>query len=685
MLNHLLDWRSGMGRVFLPGLKGAAGCAILVTSLMAGQNVAEASSPANANNNPATSHPANLYVSPHGSENNSGLTPDHPLGSIREAQSVVRKWISRGVHREIVVYLEDGTYRIASPLRFGPRDSGTQGQEVIWRNYPGASPVLDGGRLITGWSKGQKGVWRASAQGRDFLQLYGPNGRISPARTPVFRGRLYSVPGSDTVQVKVPNDFLVNWNIKPLAGTQIVVQVTWRQLRYRIASISPDENGYRWIVAKKPDGTVSPNAGKGFKCCAAGGTNPIAETRHPISYGRSPVYMEYAKQFMTPDSFWLSPTADEVQWIPPAGANPNNVRVTAPTTKTLLTIDGASNLTFYGIQFAYTTWLRPAKDGNMERQGGFRAEPQAAGFSASGWPIWYVNPGAVTIKNSSRILFQRDAFRDLGANGIVLGAATRDITIADSIFRSISDTAIFVGATQDPTLPVSKQNIDTKIVDNVFDNMGVDYAGGTAITGTYPNGLFIKHNLIENVANIGINLGYIDNLPPAMVTSMRNVQITDNRINRTCTVAADCGAIHTKTNFYYSTSKGHAVPKSTIRGNYITNVHLDPYHIGAPPVKAIYLDNHTNGLLVTKNEWKNVDRAWHQPGHGHSVFVDNETGNQRVIRHAGLLPSEKSLVTLDLYTMSIGGDQGPGRNASAMDTAGSDRAGNLNKSDGGGE
>jgi hypothetical protein len=641
---------------------------IILAGLIGTRNVAEASTLAGAASKASISRPKCLYVSPLGKKTNSGLTPDRPLSSIREAQMLVRRWVSQGMDHDIVVYLEGGTYWMSAPLDFDQRDSGNHGHEVIWRNYPGTSPVLDGGTPITGWRKDRNDAWSASAKGIGFLQLYGPYGRIPPARTPTFRGRLYSVPGSDTVQVKVPDNFLQNWDIRPLAGVQIVVQVTWRQFRYRIESISADEDGYRWIVAKKPDGTVNPDAGKGFVCCAADGTNPVAKTRHPITYGRSPVYMEYAKQFMTPNSFWLNTGSNEVQWIPPAGVNPNQVRVTAPKIKTLLTINGASNLTFYGIQFTHTTWLRPARVGNMERQGGFRAEPRAAGFTSGGWPIWYVNPGAVFIQNSSHIKFQRDSFRDLGANGIVLGAATRDITIAGSVFRSISDSGIFIGSTQDPTPPFDKENVNTRIEGNVFDKIGVDYVGGVAITGTYPNGLFVEHNLIENVANIGINLGYINNLPPDLVTSMRNVQIIDNRIDHTCMVAADCGAIHTKTNFYYSTSKGHAVPISIIRGNYITNVHIDPFFIGAPPVKGIYLDNHTNGLLVTHNEWKLVDSALGQPNHGHSDFVHNEMNDPRVIQDAGLPPGNEFLKTIDLYDTSIGGDGGPGLRLGIMKT-----------------
>lgn len=654
-------------RVIVPGARRIAVCAFILAGFIASENVARATPLSYALHGGATTHAANLYVSPRGNDGNSGLTSDHPLATIQDAQKVVRQWISRGMTRNIVVYLENGTYRLTSPLEFGARDSGNHGHKVIWRNYPGASPVLSGGTAITGWTRDKPTAtgrirlqsWSASAKGYKFLQLYGPNGRISPARTPPFRGRLYTVPGTDTVQVRVPDNFLLNWNITPLTGVQVVMQYTWRQLRFRIASISPDENGYRWIVAKKPDGTVNVDAGSGFGCCAPHGTNPVAKTRTFKQRGLSPIFLEYGKQFMTNSSFWLDAAANKVEWIPTGDLKPNKVKVIAPTTQTLLTVDGASNLTFYGLQFAYTTWLRPAKYGLMQRQGGFRAERKPAGFSASGWPIWYVNPGAVSIQHSSRILFERDAFRDLGANGIVLGAGTRNIKITDSIFKSISDTGIFVGSTQDPVLPKSKQNINTTIANNVFEDMGVDYATGSAINATYPDGLFVEHNWIKNVANIAINLGYVDNLPPHMATSLRDVQIVDNRIDHACLIAADCGAIHTKTNFYYSTSKSHPVPRSTIRGNYITNVNLDPFHAEAWPVKGIYLDNHTNGLLVTKNECKNVAVPYGKPGVGQSEFVDNQTGDPNVIRHAGLLPAEKSLATMDLSKASIGGDGGP--------------------------
>jgi beta-glucuronidase len=612
-----------------------------------------------------------FYVSPSGDDQNTGTTPDQPLHTIAAAQEVVRSWTADHTDGNVVVYLRGGTYRIPSPLEFGSVDSGTDGHPVIWRNYPGESPVLSGGTPITGWTEGTDGIWSASAQGLDFLQLYGPD-RITRARTPdagtEVKGQLYTVAGTNTVQVKVADSALPDWDLASLDGVQVVLQYTWRQLRYRIASISPDEDGYRWIVAKTPDGTVNPGAGPG-DCCQANGTNPIASTAQPIGSATAqyPVYLEGAKEFINDNEFSLDTATNTVYWKPPTGVDPNTVTVTAPATEQLVVVDGASDLTFYGLQFAHTTWLRPDQEGNMQRQGGFRAEPEAAGTTSDGWPIWYVNPGAVTVQNGHGIIFERDAFRYLGANGIVFGKAASGDEVRGDIFSSISDTGVFVGAAQDHTLPTDEQDINTTISDNLFDHMGEDYATDSAITANYPDGLTVDHNLIEDVHNIGINIGYIRNLSPTLVTSLQNVQVTDNRIDTACTVAADCGAIHTKANFYYSTSGPNPVPRSTISGNYITNVHRDPNQVSTPPARAIYPDDKTSGLVITKNEWSDVDEGLGPNDLGvDDDFADNDTGDQYVIANAGLEVPYQDLTTLDLDTASIGGSQGPGIDTSAL-------------------
>ena len=112
------------------------------------------------------------YVSPTGSDSNSGSDRNHPFATINHARQVVAT-INRKMTSNIVVYLLRGTYH--ESLTFGPKDSGTNGHNIIYKAYPGQSPVLSGGKKITGWKlhDSSKNIWQASIPaGFNTRQLY---------------------------------------------------------------------------------------------------------------------------------------------------------------------------------------------------------------------------------------------------------------------------------------------------------------------------------------------------------------------------------------------------------------------------------------------------------------------------------------------------------------------------------
>jgi len=54
-----------------------------------------------------------------------------------------------------------GTYPVSGPVVFEPADSGTANAPVIYQAEPGARPIFDGGRAITGFSRRPDGLWTA--------------------------------------------------------------------------------------------------------------------------------------------------------------------------------------------------------------------------------------------------------------------------------------------------------------------------------------------------------------------------------------------------------------------------------------------------------------------------------------------------------------------------------------------
>ncbi|MCF7854882.1 MAG: right-handed parallel beta-helix repeat-containing protein [Candidatus Pacebacteria bacterium] len=125
-----------------------------------------------------------IHVAPGGCDNAEGTEAD-PLATPAAAVTVCRRAGTGGC----TIVLHGGRYELDEPLRLDPRDSG-----LTLAAAPGESPVLSGGRVLTGWEPEPDGrLWSAPAPGTetgawDFRQLYvegeaRPNARLPETGT----------------------------------------------------------------------------------------------------------------------------------------------------------------------------------------------------------------------------------------------------------------------------------------------------------------------------------------------------------------------------------------------------------------------------------------------------------------------------------------------------------------------
>ncbi len=136
---------------------------------------------------------ADFYVSPVGDDGWSGTLAepnrertDGPFASIRRAQQAVRsaRAAETADARRCVVLLRGGRYELEAPLLFEPADS-----NVTYRAYRNETPIVSGGRRITGWETSEDGIWRttipAVADGDwHFWQLFVNGRRATRCRSP---------------------------------------------------------------------------------------------------------------------------------------------------------------------------------------------------------------------------------------------------------------------------------------------------------------------------------------------------------------------------------------------------------------------------------------------------------------------------------------------------------------------
>jgi hypothetical protein len=116
---------------------------------------------------------ADQYVSPLGSDSYDGSEPVFTSGShgpVADVCSAKAKVAGLVGTKAVVVMVEDGTLQgqktsyvggvaCRYPIAFAATDGGTNSSDTVtYENYPGESPVFDGGQQVTGWSVSSAGL-----------------------------------------------------------------------------------------------------------------------------------------------------------------------------------------------------------------------------------------------------------------------------------------------------------------------------------------------------------------------------------------------------------------------------------------------------------------------------------------------------------------------------------------------
>ena len=98
-----------------------------------------------------------IHVSPDGNDAHDG-SQRQPVQSLHRAAELARAHLADRPSRDLVVQLDEGTYRLDRPLELGPRDGGQAGQSVRYQARPGTRPVVSGGWELTGFSYTEHGL-----------------------------------------------------------------------------------------------------------------------------------------------------------------------------------------------------------------------------------------------------------------------------------------------------------------------------------------------------------------------------------------------------------------------------------------------------------------------------------------------------------------------------------------------
>jgi hypothetical protein len=523
---------------------------------------------------------ADFYVSPDGLDSNPGSLKK-PFATIDAAQNAVRGRIAEGLKKDIEVVLLAGSYHRTTPLMFSPLDSGTQERRITYRAYPGEKVWISGGRVISGWTAGEKNRWTVTlpqvADGSwRFRQLFADGKRLS-------RGRFPNAP--DLMRVAGVSEDLTGIVVDASSGVEDLSSSSAELVMFQNWSISRsliDSSNDRTLKLRNPMGWI------GHGPATSASTN-------------KPTYIENALALVdVPGEWYLDETSGVLSYQAAEGEDPNTRVFVAPVAESLVSVTGTSeqpvrNIHFEGINFGYTRWNLP-ETGYMGIQAGH--------YGTNIKKPTYVLPLAIAFLYAEQCSVTNSRIAHTGACGIGFGAGSRSNRVEACTIEDIGGNGVMVGwRGMGEMLPTEKGEdsflsadwrepfdvpLSNTITRNLIQRCGAINHGCVGIFDAFAQGTLITRNVVREMPYTGISSGFRWN---ESKTSQKEGLIANNHVHDVMKMLADGGCLYTL----------GFQPGAIIRGNVFHDAHRSDFAHGGAPNNGIFFDQGSKGFLVEEN------------------------------------------------------------------------------------
>jgi len=511
---------------------------------------------------------ADFHVATDGKDANPG-SQDRPFATLACARDAVRERIKAGLEADVTVLVHGGRYALTAPLVFGPEDSGTEEHAVTYAAAPGETPMISGGRRISGWKNGDAGKWmtplREVKDGTwTFRNLWVNGRRAVRARFPDTDAE---TPRVQLLGASLSND-LKTFTIK-LAPE--VVQA-WRSPSD--IEVLVDGN---WAINRKRVQSVDPKTGTLVMAPPHRKTIPWNQPRK----GRW-AYLEGSPDFLDQPGEWhLDRKTGVLSYWPLPGEDMTKAEVIAPVLTRLVEVKGTPekpvrNLHFVGLTFAHTDWQIPDV-GYFGVQACHHVRGQGEARA------WDRIPCAIRCDYAEGCSFRDGAIGHLGTGGIEFVDGCAQCTLEGNHLSDISANGVMLGGPKTEEL-VAK---DCRIASNHVHATGVEYMGAVGIWVGFAQRAQIVHNRVHDTPYTGISVGWQWNPQP---TPCKENLIAWNHIFDVMRNLGDGGGIYTL----------GFQPGTVLRGNHIHDVRRSRFNQAAPN-NGMFIDEGSKGFLFERN------------------------------------------------------------------------------------
>jgi F5/8 type C domain. len=437
---------------------------------------------------------ATFYISPTGSDNNDGATATTPWNTLEKARDYIRtNNLNKTATGDIIVYLRGGVYARATTFTLTSADSGPSGSYMIYRAYPGETPIIDGGKAITGWTQvaGQPyyvaNIPVSAGYTGYFRQLYVNNVRAQRAGKFLPQDGWWNDPATGSYAqdgIKFKKTDLVTL-ANPSAAV-VTFYSSFKTAEIPVTGMSSvDAND--WVLnMENPD----------FNKWASMGRATATEW---VELSNA---LEYLDEY---GEWYLDGTNGKVYYYPQPWETMATAIAYAPVTDCPMKIAGtrtakAKRIMLDGLTFEHNNWSR-TKDRWI---GGSQGEMLWGLDNAE-----YTDevPGALVLTHTNASAVKNCVFMHLGTCGVQLYDGCDGNTIQGNYCFDCTGAGIIVGrcahlVTSDATSQ-TQRNTNNSVSDNVVRNTGSDFTQATGIDLIHAENTKVYNNDISDVPFAG--------------------------------------------------------------------------------------------------------------------------------------------------------------------------------------
>ncbi len=537
-----------------------------------------------------------FYVSTAGNDATGDGSKTAPFATIKRAKEEVAK-VNNDMTGDIIVYVQPGEYTLEETEVFTPEHGGKNGYNVVFKGTDILNPpMISGGQRVTGWTKGENGIWSAPLSGVEYVRNLYVNELPAIRARSTYKYQMteyYDDPATPDIQydgyklrrLNLPESFT---NISDM---ELVWNRAWETRRTPIEDIIW---GDKEVIIK-----VYPDAIKGN-----------AETTRAGQYA----YFENAMELLNePGEFYWNSKEERIYYYPYAEEDMTTAVTYVGKTEKLIKVLGNSvedkveNLIIDNFKIFYGAWNFIDKYGWM----GCQSDGLGTGSYMTGI---YANQvaGQIEVDYADKFVLRNCEVACQGAIGLDMEDGVTNTLIEGNIFRDLSGTGIKIGDlnhNREDEKHNQCRKIDIK--NNVITRIGGEFFNNAGLSVYWEKDINILHNYVKDVPYSGMTVGW--GWEQEYQYDVGNYNVSYNHIENVMETDNDGGGIYT-----LGKLGGSLITNNYIRGHVRTNQGGLIYHdAGSGNVEDF------NNVLLDSHYWMHITPERFRPKN--IYFHDNYT------------------------------------------------------------